>query len=77
VIKFVSDLQQVGGFLHNITEILLKAALKPLKQGHLYYRDILSLQKEWHYKRRDYCFKNVMLIYYTFRSDYIFITNMQ
>ena len=25
VIEIVSDLRQVGGFLHNITEILLKA----------------------------------------------------
>jgi len=27
VTKFVSDLRQVGGFLHEITEILLKVAL--------------------------------------------------
>ena len=40
VIKFVSDLQQVGGFLrvlwfppHNITEILLKVALNTIKQA--------------------------------------------
>jgi hypothetical protein len=33
VIKFVSDLQQVGGFLHhNITEILLKVALNTINQ---------------------------------------------
>jgi hypothetical protein len=39
VIKFVSDLQQVGGFFrvlwfppHNITEILLKVALNTIKQ---------------------------------------------
>jgi hypothetical protein len=47
VIKFVSDLQQVGGFLrgppvsstnktdrHDITEILLKVALNTIKQTH-------------------------------------------
>jgi hypothetical protein len=33
VIKFVSDLQQVCGFLcHNIFEILLKVALNTIKQ---------------------------------------------
>jgi hypothetical protein len=35
-IKFVSDLRQVGGFLHqynyNVTEILLKVALNTIKQ---------------------------------------------
>ena len=36
VIKFVSELRQVGGFLktdrHDITEILLKVALNTIKQ---------------------------------------------
>jgi hypothetical protein len=42
VIKFVSDLQHVGGFLsvlqfpHNIIEILLKVALNPIKQTNKY-----------------------------------------
>ena len=31
VIKFVSDLPQVGGFLHEIIEILLKVALNTLQ----------------------------------------------
>ena len=32
VIKSVSDLRQVSGFLHNITEILLKVALNTISQ---------------------------------------------
>ena len=32
VMKFVSDLRQVGGFLHDITEILLKVALNTINQ---------------------------------------------
>jgi hypothetical protein len=45
VIKFVSDLQQVGGFfrvLHDITEILLKVAFITLTQTLLGYWYISS-----------------------------------
>jgi hypothetical protein len=35
LIKFVSDLLQVGGFRHNIAEILLKVAFITIKQIHL------------------------------------------
>ena len=58
VIKFVSDLRQVGGFLrvlrfpppvsnkidrHDITEIVLKVALNTINQPNLYMGSVLFL----------------------------------
>jgi hypothetical protein len=65
VIKFVSDLRQVGGFLwvitnkndrHNLTEILLKVAFNTkrpkIKAKRDYsYKSTFSRQKGWTYKR--------------------------
>jgi len=50
VIKFVSDLGQSGGFLHDITEILLKVALNtinPLYLDILYYNHLVQGPRKW------------------------------
>ena len=47
VIKFVSDLRQVGGFLlHDITEILLEVALNTHKPTIHFFHDIYKVSRQ-------------------------------